>query len=217
MLIQKSTSKIIFNILILFLIGLIVLIYIANREIQNKSKRFIYSNIQKVPRNDVGLVLGTSKYLQGHQLNPYFYNRILAAVMLFKANKIKYIIVSGDNKYMSYNEPMTMKRELIKYGIPSKKIFLDYAGFRTFDSVIRCHEIFSQSSFTIITQKFHLERAIYISHQYGIGAIGFEAKDVGFMLGLKTQVREYFARIKVFLDFYTNESPKFLGKKINIQ
>jgi SanA protein len=101
--------------------------------------------------------------------------------------------------------------------VPDSVIYLDYAGFRTFDSVIRCREIFGQNSITIISQRFHLERAIYISHYFGIGAIGYEAQDVKWSTGFRTKIRENFARVKVFLDIHTGEKPKFLGKKITIK
>jgi SanA protein len=165
----------------------------------------------------VGLLLGTSKFLSKGISNPYFQNRIKAAVNLFNAGKIKYIIISGDNAHLSYNEPRDMKKELLSYGIPDSCIFPDYAGFRTFDSVIRCREIFGQEAFTIISQQFHNERAIYIARHNNIAAIGFDAEDVDSYNGFKTNVRELFARVKVFIDiFVIHQEPKFLGDKIQI-
>jgi SanA protein len=193
------------------------LIMICNYVIIKKSYPYIYENAKKLPFNKAGLILGTSKNFRGGAPNLYFDNRIKAAVELYRSKRIKYIIVSGDNRKASYNEPVMMKKELVKSGVPDSSIFLDYAGFRTFDSVIRCREIFSQSSITIISQRFHLERAIYISHYFGIGAIGFEAQDVSWSQGFKTNIREYFARVKVFWDLHTGEKPKFLGKKIIIK
>jgi SanA protein len=190
---------------------------ICNYLIIRKSSPFIYSRIELVPYNKAGLLLGTSKNFRGGAPNLYFDNRINAAVSLYRAKRIKYLIVSGDNRKASYNEPVMMKKELIRLGVPDMSIILDYAGFRTFDSVIRCREIFSQNSITIISQRFHLERAIYISHYFGIGAIGYEAKDVGWSSGFKTKIRENFARVKVFWDIHTGEKPKFLGKKITIK
>jgi SanA protein len=214
---MKFNSKIIFLIIITLIIFGTGILVLCNNIISSKTKKYIYINTNAIPYNKVGLLLGTSKFNQSGQPNLYFYYRIRAAVVLYKAGKIKYIIVSGDNRTLSYNEPITMKKELLKNGIPSEVIFLDYAGFRTFDSIIRCFEIFGQKSFTIISQGFHLERAVFIAHRYGIGAIGYEARDVNYMQGLSTQTREYFARVKVFLDFFTGEKPKFLGKKIVIK
>ena len=213
---MKTYKKILLLILAAVLICLGTII-ICNNIIIKKSHPFIYNDLEKLPFNKTGLILGTSRNFKGGAPNLYFDNRIQTAVALFKAKKIKYIIVSGDNSKISYNEPIMMKKALVKLGVPDSCIFLDYAGFRTFDSVIRCREIFGQNSYTIISQRFHLERAIYISHKFGIGAIGFEAKDVGWSQGFKTKIREYLARVKVFWDIHTGEKPKFLGKKIVIQ
>ncbi len=182
------------------------------------STSYLYSQVEKIPENKVGVLLGTSKYLVGGDKNNYFIYRVDAAVRLYKNKKIDFILVSGDNATMSYNEPITFKKELLKRGIPEEKIFLDYAGFRTFDSMIRAREVFGQSNFTVISQKFHNARAVFIARKYGIQAIGYNAKDVSAYNGFKTQIREKFARVKVLLDIYIlNTKPKFLGDKIEIQ
>ncbi len=126
-------------------------------------------------------------------------------------------MVSGDNGNKDYDEPTDFKEELIKRGIPKDKIFLDYAGFRTLDSVIRSKEIFGQKSITIISQEFHNERAIYLAHKSGIKAIGFNANDVSGKYGIRVQIREYLARTKVFIDILFDVKPKFLGEKIEIK
>jgi SanA protein len=149
-------------------------------------------------------------------INQYFGNRIIATVELFKAGKIKYILVSGDNGSKGYNEPLDMKNELIQNGIPDAVIYLDYAGFRTFDSVIRANKIFGQTKIISISQKFHNERTVFIARKYNIEAFGYNAKDVDAYMGFKTNVREVFARVKVFVDIMSNKEPKFLGDKIKI-
>ena len=102
----------------------------------------------------------------------------------------------------------------MQQGIDSSLIYCDYAGFRTFDSMVRLKEIFGQSAATIISQPFHNERAIYIAAREGIAAIGFNAHDVDSQSGLRTQIREKFARTKVFIDYLTGKQPRFLGEKI---
>ena len=109
-----------------------------------------------------------------------------------------------------------MKNELIKKGIPENRIFLDFAGFRTLDSVVRSNKVFGQKSITIISQKFHNERAIYLAEKHGLKAIGFNAEEVVGRSGIKTKIREYFARVKVFVDLLFNVEPKFLGESIEI-
>ena len=199
------------------LIAIIISIFYCNWRINKVSGKHIFSIADSLPQNKVGIVLGTSKYLKNGTTNLYFKYRIEAASELYKKGKIKYIIVSGDNGLMSYNEPMMMKKELVKLGVPDSAINLDYAGFRTFDSMVRCKEVFQQDSFTVISQQFQNQRAIYIARKKGMHTIGFNAKDVGFKVGLKTRLREYLARVKVFIDIYfINTKPKYLGEKIDI-
>ncbi|WP_062147927.1 SanA/YdcF family protein [Beggiatoa leptomitoformis] len=177
----------------------------------------VYSDIQTVPTKSLALLLGTSKYVANGRTNLYFRYRIEATAQLYHAGKIRHIIVSGDNRKASYNEPLDMQKALLEAGIPVQAITLDYAGFRTLDSVVRAHEVFSQNDFIIVSQAFHNQRALFISDFYGIQAIGFNAKDVPLSLDPKTPVREYLARFKAVLDLYIlNTQPRFLGDKIHI-
>ena len=191
--------------------------YFSNRIIASSANGRLYSNVTDIPYNKVGLLLGTSKFVgTDKRENPFYNFRIDAAIQLIKAGKIKYLIISGDNSKDDYNEPASMRTDLINAGVDSSIIYLDYAGFRTFDSMKRLKEIFGQDSATIISQQFHNERAIYIGSRMGISAIGFNAKDVSSSTGFKTNIREKFARVKVFLDFWFGTKPKYLGEKINI-
>lgn len=109
-----------------------------------------------------------------------------------------------------------MRDALISKGVPSSAIVLDYAGFRTLDSVVRAKEVFGQEKITIISQRFHNERAIYLAEHYGIEAIGYNAKDAkrtkrSLMI---TVVRESMSRVNMFIDILTRKEPKFLGEKI---
>jgi SanA protein len=188
----------------------------ANHRVVAKTDGLTYNDTASIPYNKVGLLLGTSKLLRSGRPNQYFTHRIEAAVELYKAGKIKAIVISGDNGRQEYNEPEDMKQELVKRGIPETQIYLDYAGFRTLDSVIRMDKIFGQQEFTVISQEFHNRRAIYIASAYGLHAIGYNAEDVSAYNGLKTQLREKLARVKLFLDLWSGKTPKFLGEKIDI-
>lgn len=199
--------------LVLLLVGIIT----CNIYVEFSTKGKTFNNTAEIPVNKVGLLLGTAKYLQGGTINLFYQYRINAAVKLYKAGKIEYILVSGDNGSKSYDEPTTFKEDLIAQGIPEDKIILDYAGFRTLDSVVRSKEIFQQESITIISQQFHNERAIAIANAKGINAVGFNAKDVGGRNGLKVEVREIFARVAMCIDLVIGKQPKFLGEKIAIQ
>ena len=201
-----------------FTILLVILILYCNIRINKVANPYIYHDTADCPKFKIGLLLGTSKYVSNGKPNQYFINRIDAAVKLYKAGRIKYIIVSGDNSSLSYNEPMRMKKELIKRGIPAEVIYIDYAGFRTLDSVIRAKAIFGQNTFFIISQEFHNKRAVYIARKNGIYAYGFNAEDVKLYQGFFTRVREIFARVKVFIDLYvSHEQPKYLGEKVIIK
>lgn len=199
----------------LFIAGL-MLILISNKLVGDESKD-CYTSVTEIPESDVALVLGTAKYRKNGGRNLYYRYRMEAAVKLFKAGKVKAIICSGDNATRYYDEPSTMKADLVKMGIPASLIHLDFAGFRTLDSVVRSKEIFSQTSVTVVSQSFHNERALYIASHKGIKAIGFNAQDVSRSYGLKTQAREYLARVKTILDIhFLNTEPKFLGERIRI-
>ncbi len=189
----------------------------CNWRVTSGSNPYIHSSIDKLPEQKVGMVLGTSKLVKNGNPNQYFVARIEAAAALFHSGKVKYLIVSGDNSSENYNEPEDMKNALIEKGVPADKIILDFAGFRTFDSVIRAKEIFGQTSMIIISQKFHNQRAVFIARKNGIEAYGYNAADVVKYGGFRTKVREYLARTNLFIDQVIGTEPKFLGEKIVIE
>jgi SanA protein len=194
----------------------LITIFLCNFIIRNTAKGKLFSAVESVPYNKVGLLLGTSKKLNSGYPNLYYNYRIEAATRLLKEGKIKYLIISGDNSRKEYSEPEDMRADLMAAGIDSSVIFLDYAGFRTFDSVVRLKEIFSQDSVTIISQRFHNERALYMARREGLTAVGFNAADVSARYGFRVQLREKLARVKVFVDYWFGTKPKFLGDKVLI-
>ena len=191
-------------------------VFICNYVIIKKAAPYIYDSADDIPECKAGLLLGTSKYLKGGDPNPFFEKRIEAAILLIKKNKINCIIASGDNRKPSYNEPLRMKEELVKRGIPEKKIFLDFAGLHTLDSVVRCQKIFGQQRFIVISQKFHNERAVFIARALGIEALAFNAQNVSILEAPKTAIRECFAKVKAFIDVYTGKLPHFFGEEVTI-
>ena len=184
--------------------------YIANQAAPN-----LYNDIKKIPSKKAALVLGTAKYMVGGGKNYFYTYRIRAAVKLFKAGKVKAIVVSGDNSTKYYNETSKMQQDLIKAGIPGSYITLDPLGVRTLDSVVRAEAIFDLKDYIIVSQKFHLERALFIAKAKGQKVIGFMAKDIpGTTAAYRMKAREYLARAKAFLDVYIlHTKPKFYGKK----
>lgn len=188
----------------------------SNFSVYYESKNYLSYDLKDLPKTKVCLLLGTSRTLRNGNPNDYFFNRIKACVDLFESGKVKFILISGDNSTKEYNEPEDMKQELIARGIPAKKIFLDYAGFDTYDSVIRANKIFGQNSFIVVSQKFHNQRAVYIARRFDIKAYGYNAKNVQKMSGIKTKIREYFACTKAYFEVKLNVNPKFLGEEIQI-
>jgi len=199
---------------------LICFIVFSNLWIIKSTQKSIYDTVSTTPNgNKIAMILGTSRYTARGYTNLFFKYRIDAATKLYHQGKIKHIIVSGDNSLKSYNEPKEMLKALMKRGIPESAITLDYAGFRTLDSVVRCKKVFGQNKFIIISQRFHVERALFIASRYDIDAVGFAAQDPPGNYSTKTKVREYFAKTKAVIDLYIlHTKPKFLGKKeiINI-
>ena len=197
-------------------VALLLLVLLLNYKVKHDVKESMYDNITETPSKKVGLLLGTAKYVKGGWINLYYTHRITAAVELYKAGKIEYILISGDNGRESYDEPTLMKEDLMAAGIPESAIYLDYAGFRTLDSVVRCKRIFGELDILVISQQFHNERAVYIARAKGIQAVGYNAQDVNAKYGFKTHIREYLARTKMFLDLWFHKEPKFLGEEIQI-
>jgi SanA protein len=200
------------------LISLIVgvgAILTINYTVRSTTKERIYTSIKEIPAKRAALLLGTTKYIATGQQNYFYIYRIRAAVRLWKSGKIKAIVVSGDNGTKYYDETTTMYDDLIKAGIPARYITRDYAGFRTLDSVVRAKAIFGLEDYIIISQRFHLERALFIAKAKGQKVIGYVAKDIpGTDAALKMKFREYLARTKAFLDLYVlGTDPKFYGKK----
>lgn len=211
---RKSVKILVTGLILTILI--IVSVFIINNQVTNFAKGRTYYKTRHIPHRRVGLLLGTGRVVSTGQMNLYYLYRIRATVALFKAHKIDIILISGDNSRKDYDEPSMMKTDLMAQGIPEERIHLDYAGFRTLDSMVRCKEIFGQNKVTVISQHYHNERAIYIAHKKGIDAIGFNAIDVGGSYGIKNHTREKLARVKMILDLLLNKQPKYLGEKIKI-
>jgi len=204
------------KILLLLLLLPIISLGIANLWIEQYASGKTFNSTSEISKNKVGLVLGTSPWRVDGSKNLFFQYRIQAAAKLYFSHKVDYLLVSGDNGSKYYDEPTAIKEALMAEGVPEDKIYMDYAGFRTLDSVVRAKEIFGQSSFTVVSQQFHNERAIFLAKSKGIEAIGFNAKDVKGKNGLKVKLREALARAKVFVDIIFQVQPKYLGDEISI-
>jgi SanA protein len=175
----------------------------------------VYRDVDTIPTREVGVVLGTTPGVWGSNL--FFTTRIEATKELYERGKIQKIIVSGDNSDKSYNEPEYMRNALMKSGIPADAITMDYAGFRTLDSVVRASEVFSLTGgFTIISQPFHIERALFLAEANRIDAIGYGAANVSLEYGLYAYIREIPARWLALYDAWFGTEATVLGDKETI-
>lgn len=207
----RSWGKRLVRVLAIVILVFCGLVGYANFTAIWASRGRLFNEVTAIPKMKVGLLFGTTDRNE----NLYFRYRIDAAVRVWKAGKLDTLIVSGDNRSRYYNEPAKMKQDLIERGIPADRIVCDYAGLRTFDSVVRAKEIFGVTSILVISQRFQNERAIYIAKANGIDAYGFNAQDVQSHMGLKTKVREVGARVLMWLDVnFLDTRPIHLGKKI---
>ena len=178
-----------------------LVLFAADLRVERCAAGRVYSDVEAVPAREYGLVPGTSRLVHGKHLNTYFFNRIRAAVELYRAGNIRKIIVSGGNGRADYNETGDMARELIAEGVAPEDVLSDYAGFRTLDSVVRARNLFDATEITVISQRFHCERAIYLAAQNGVDAVGFEADEAAPQaIRIKLAVREAFARVLAVLD-----------------
>lgn len=183
-----------------------------------RHEKFVFENPENVPATRTALVLGTAPTTRDGLTNVYFVNRIAATKRLFDSGKIERILVSGDNRSHDYNEPQAMKNELVRLGVPAEKIYCDYAGLRTLDSVVRAKEIFGQEKFVVVSQAFHCERAVFLARSRGIEAFGFVAENAlspGYTV--RNWLRERLARVAAVADILFMRSPKHLGEPVIIK
>ncbi|AYA40765.1 outer membrane permeability protein SanA [Xenorhabdus nematophila] len=196
---------------VIFIISVLVLTAIMlDRWVSWKTAPYIFDDLRQLPEREVGMVLGTSKYYRGGKYNQYYFYRIQGAVNAYNSGKVKYLLLSGDNAQHNYNEPITMRKDLIKAGIPASNIVMDFAGFRTLDSIIRTRKVFDTDDFTIITQRFHCERALLIAIHFGIEAQCYAVPSPKNMMTIR--FREVLARLGALTDLYIlKREPRFLG------
>ncbi len=187
----------------------------TNYPCKRAARGRIFRSLDAVPSNAVAVVLGTSRLTPRGSPNLHFNQRIDAAVALYRAGKVKHLLVSGDNHIKGYDEPSDMREALMNAGIPDSAITRDYAGFRTLDSVVRAKAVFGLSRFTIVSEDFHCPRALWIARQHGVDAVAFAAPDLrAVRWSLRVKLREALARAWCGVDLYVwHRGPKFPGPK----
>ncbi len=193
--------------LALFVVGalalaVVLMAWLAERRLDRLADAISFSDPARLPQVDVALVLGTSPIGPEGGPNVYFVNRLDAAAALWKARKVKYFIVSG-----STNEPDAMRAGLVERGVPAAVIYRDPEGFRTWDSVVRARDVFGQKRLVIVSQRFHLSRALFLARHLGIDAWGFEARDVNSPYSVFTELRRFPSALRAYLDVWMDAPP----------
>lgn len=204
---MKKYYKIIALLIAIVALSCLALMLVCNKIVENNADGKVFSDIDSIKYNKVGLLLGTTPQSRiGRITNQFFTYRLDAAEQLYKAGKIKKILISGDEDSLDgVNEPECMSDSLVARGVPANAIILDGKGYRTINSIINANNVYGLKSFTIISQKFHNERAIYQAEHLGLDVEdiqAYNAKDPKTRRAYLTTIREYFARVKLFLDLY---------------
>ena len=209
----KGWRRALFLIVVWIPLGVVTFVAACNLWVIGSTHRFIAKDVKSARVNEVALVLGTSKKVSPKRANLHFRNRLNKARELYNAGKVRHLLVSGDNGSRYYNEPQDMRDDLVDMGIPGEAITRDFAGFRTLDSMVRAHEIFKLNSVSVVTDGFHLPRAVFIGRHFGLEVTGIASEPVPLRQSFKTHLRECFARVKAVLDVHLlKTSPKFGGK-----
>ena len=196
---------------LIFILALVAII-VCDQSVGYNAKGRLYDNVDSIPHRKVGLILGTSPISTWNgRRNYYFDHRIKAGTDLYKAGKVDWLVVSGGdyrNTENGYDEPVAMRDSLMKQGVDSARIVLDYDGTRTLNSIAKIRDVYCQDSITIISQKYHNERALYQAKHLGIDAIGYNAKTPGRRTSWwRNRGREVLARVKLVIDIIRGVHP----------
>ena len=179
----------------------VVVIVLANRWVINSTDSQLYRDSSLMPDNEVGLVLGCSPYARTGVPSQQFHGRIEAAAELYRLGKVRRLILSGANPDARYNEPKKMREALLEKGVPSEAMVMDFAGDSTYDSITRAKLVFGLTQVTIITQRYHSYRAVFLARKTGIRAVAYVAPlSVNAGMGSRNPPREVLARVLAVFD-----------------
>ena len=205
---NKKLIKICAWLIGIFAIICLAIMLICNQIVVNNAEGKVFSEIDRIKYNKVGLLLGTTPQARITKVKNYFFiYRLDAAEQLYRAGKIEKILISGDEHSLDgVNEPECMRDSLVARGIPASAIILDGKGYRTINSIVNANKVFGLRSFTIISQEFHNERALYQAEHLGLDVENLQAYNAKMPKSRRayiTTIREYFARVKMFWDLIT--------------
>src|SRR5579883_126767 len=190
--------------------------WLAERRLDRFAASFIAADPAQLPAFDVALVLGAAPIGPEGGRNRYFEYRLDAATVLWRAGKVKFLLVSGDGRRPDYDEPTAMRAGLLERGVPASAIYRDFAGVRTYDSAVRARDVFGQARLVIVSQRFHLSRALYLAHASGLQAWGFEARDVDHAYSIFTELRRYPSAVRAYWDVWRGTPPRHDGAPVVI-
>lgn len=194
----------------------VLLAWFAERRLDQLADPYLFDDAANLPNVDVGLVLGAAPIGPEGGPNRYFEYRLDAAAALWRAGKVKYLLVSGDNSRPDYDEPSAMRAGLIARGVPASAIYRDFAGVRTRDSMLRARSVFGQQRLIVVSQGFHAARAIFLGRGEDIETWGLAARDVDRAYSIFTELRRYPSAVRAFLDVWFDTPPRHAGPSIAI-
>ena len=186
-----------------------------NYYVKSQANPFCYRDLDRIPESEIGIVFGAG--IRGDKPSKYLKDRLDAGIRLYEDQKVKKLLLSGDNGSRRYNELAVMKACCVENGVDSNFIFVDYAGFDTYSTLFRAKQVFKVEQAVLVTQNYHLDRAVFIGLQLGIDCLGYSANRGGYVGYQKNTIREYFASIKSFFDVLTDRRPTFLGPSVDIK
>ena len=195
------------------LLLLAVLLWVAgNLWVLSHSAPYIQSNVAHCQSQRIGVVFGTSSWTRTGVRNPHFNARMDTAARLIHSGRVRHLLLSGDNRTRAYNEPRAMWHDLNKRGVAPEQLTMDFAGFSTFDTLARAQDVFQVDKAVLITQRWHLPRAIYIARARGMEVTGCVASAGAVAGEWRLRLRESLARVAALGDLYLwGREPYFLG------
>jgi SanA protein len=217
---RKFLKRLITTLLLLGAIGAATVL-IFNAWLHALYVNRIYVSIDDVPHTDqlrVAIVFGAGLTRSGEP-TPALYDRVATAVDLYQHGLVNKLLLTGDNRLVNYNEPEAMRRTAVKLGVPDEDLVLDYAGRRTYDSCYRAHAIFDVNHAILVTQAFHLDRALYLCDTFGIDSVGVVADRRNYTASLQTwwSLREAAATVAAWIDVNVTKPTPVLGDKLPIE
>jgi len=214
--VRKPKLKILIVGMAAFCVLSLSVIAFADWRVSQAVGNAVFSKAEDVPEQEVALLLGTAPTV-GEKSNFFYVERLKATTQLWRLGKIRAVLISGDNSRTDYNEPEQMKQDLVTAGIPAEYITCDYAGLRTLDSVSRANKVFGLQGFVVVSQRKHVERALYLASEMGLRTVGLAAQDAPKWWQVRQHLREALARVKAMIDLSTGRQPRHLGAPVAVK